>query len=647
VNDTQVNPGFAYLLILALAGAMWLQWRRIEALTREVQTLEQRIRALAAAREPLTLTNPLPNDEPLLLDTPLPDVANDEAAFAPAQTINAVTWAVGATLLGLFAWHFIAFAADDMAFAIGLLGAAAVVGVAPLAHAPLRQPLALAPSMTLALCGVFLIWTWPAIAGAPLERIAWSGSVGLLLIALSAVAVRKRWIRASVFAVIAAGLVLGVAGYFRARERITALPELAPYGWAALLGVALIAAIYAARANRHDRVTMAAAGSLGAAALFTLAAFSRDTMASFLALTPLIGGMTLLAGLSAIASRSSADAATDAALAWPAGAASGLALIAVHAMTPAAFWPLALAAATLGLAFIYARLDWRILRRATLVAAALSVMHAWLGAGPDAELPGIAPNIALVVLPLLSAALFYFSWRIFRFESNDTSRGAELISASASAAGLAALFQALAALGFDRFVTTALQALALFAAGHLIAPRNGTPAGIVARWQGPVLIAVGIVFSLLLCGIELNPWWGRSPARIDGPPLLDPQLVAFLLSAIASLVSAGRWAERAPNFSRWCLFAAIALLVLWLTLEVRRAFHPAMPYGAVGIWEALLYLVIIAIVAAGLRTRWDRERFATLVRGSYERMFGAPGPAPAPQPLLPTTPGARRRRTRR
>jgi hypothetical protein len=147
--------------------------------------------------------------------------------------------------------------------------------------------------------------------------------------------------------------------------------------------------------------------------------------------------------------------------------------------------------------------------------------------------------------------------------------------------------------------------------------------------------------------MEFNPWWGRSPARIDGPPLLDPQLVAFLLPAIASLVAAGRWAERAPGFSRWCLFAAVALLVVWVTLEVRRAFHPAMPFGSIALGEAALYTLIAAAVVAGLRTRWDRDRFATLVRGTYERMFGAPEPAVAPQPALPATPGARRRRGRR
>ena len=126
VNDTCVNLGFAYLLILALAGAMWLQWRRIQALAQEVHALERRLRALAAEREPLTLTDPLPDEEPLLLDTPLPDAANDESEPQPAQAINPITWGVRAALVALFAWHFIAFAADDMAFAIGLLGAAAL-----------------------------------------------------------------------------------------------------------------------------------------------------------------------------------------------------------------------------------------------------------------------------------------------------------------------------------------------------------------------------------------------------------------------------------------------------------------------------------------------------------------------------------------
>jgi hypothetical protein len=72
-----------------------------------------------------------------------------------------------------------------------------------------------------------------------------------------------------------------------------------------------------------------------------------------------------------------------------------------------------------------------------------------------------------------------------------------------------------------------------------------------------------------------------------------------------------------------------------------------MPFGSIGIREALLYALIAGVVSGGLRTRWDRDRFATLVRGSYERIFGAPSPVSALPPMQLTAPGARRRRTRR
>lgn len=90
-----------WLLIFALGFWVWLQSRRLDAMTRQLRELEARIgsarAAPAAAPEPLPellLETPAPaNDEPepLLLDTPLPDVGNDAYGNAPPSQPTAAT----------------------------------------------------------------------------------------------------------------------------------------------------------------------------------------------------------------------------------------------------------------------------------------------------------------------------------------------------------------------------------------------------------------------------------------------------------------------------------------------------------------------------------------------------------------------------
>lgn len=67
-----------WLIILALAGWVWWQARRIDALTRKLDALEQRLPAPAApvtaAPEPAAAA-----DDVLVLDTPLPQASNDDA----------------------------------------------------------------------------------------------------------------------------------------------------------------------------------------------------------------------------------------------------------------------------------------------------------------------------------------------------------------------------------------------------------------------------------------------------------------------------------------------------------------------------------------------------------------------------------------
>lgn len=103
-----------WLVIAGLGVVVWLQWRRIDELTRRLEKLEgDRADTPAAAttprapapapqatdeREPLLLNTPLPPDdrEPLLLDTPLPPASNDDEPLvdfdAPLPPIPAAAY---------------------------------------------------------------------------------------------------------------------------------------------------------------------------------------------------------------------------------------------------------------------------------------------------------------------------------------------------------------------------------------------------------------------------------------------------------------------------------------------------------------------------------------------------------------------------
>lgn len=71
-----------WILILALAVWVWRQGRRIDALTRQVEALEQSLAAPVAAEAP---TEAVARDDVFLLDTPLPEASNDdgEAPLVP------------------------------------------------------------------------------------------------------------------------------------------------------------------------------------------------------------------------------------------------------------------------------------------------------------------------------------------------------------------------------------------------------------------------------------------------------------------------------------------------------------------------------------------------------------------------------------
>ena len=71
-----------WLIILALGGWVWLQARRIDALTHKLDALEKRLAPMPAP------SHAPPAEDVLVLDTPLPQPSNDEAEEAPARALR-------------------------------------------------------------------------------------------------------------------------------------------------------------------------------------------------------------------------------------------------------------------------------------------------------------------------------------------------------------------------------------------------------------------------------------------------------------------------------------------------------------------------------------------------------------------------------
>ncbi len=123
----------------------------------------------------------------------------------------------------------------------------------------------------------------------------------------------------------------------------------------------------------------------------------------------------------------------------------------------------------------------------------------------------------------------------------------------------------------DAMTASALRALTLLAAGHVLAPSKQRPHGPIAAWRWRLLLAGGLAWALANHGLEHNPWWGRTPSSIAGPPLFNVQALAFAAPAGLAILAARR--ARAPIFARLFAFAGAALALLWVTLEIRHAFH--------------------------------------------------------------------------
>lgn len=524
------------------------------------------------------------------------------------------SWAAVATLIGVYFWFWAAIGANEIRRALALLSFASFGCVALALRPPLpdaaRHPLdwrrvhALGPTLGIAISSVFLMFVWAAVAPTASGRIAGPALISVFHIALAAYAVRGHVAQPSALIVAVLGLVGGCMSYLQTRFHIGPLSS---DFYPVILTAALATVICAvgARPHRRWRVGTAATGAIGAALLVMLAAFSRPDWTAPAVWAALFGGALLLLVAAWRATRHGPSLSTGRTVDFWAGAAAGLVLLGVES----AFPPEARAAAHAGAALMFASgfawQGWRVLRFAALAAAAVTIGHGLAPSLIGAALAGQIPIWGALVI-LFTAALLLFGAAYFASAEPRSPHGEALSAAGVITVliGVFLLLRWLAAGGhapLDQFSESALRVVALMAAGHVMLARPGQDLGRIGRWRGHVLLGLGLLYTLLVPTLAINPWWGSPPAPVSGPLLLDSITLAFAAPALLSLAAARRLYLHHRTLARVYAIAGGALVLLWAVLEVRRIAHPAQMWGEpVGLLEGAAYALVFLATALAI-----------------------------------------------
>jgi uncharacterized membrane protein len=562
------------------------------------------------------LLTPALTHEPLWLSAALTFyvIAAGSAGFALA-TFRRWSWVALVTLAGLYFWFWAAFDVDEIQRALALLSFASF-GCATLA---LRPPLpdesraalswsnvhALGPTIGIAVSSMFLVFIWPAFAPPMSGRVAGPALIGVYHLALAAYCVRSRvaWPHGLIAAIL--GLVGGCVAYLVTRSNL-----LGPVGadfYAVILAAALAIVICAvgARPHRRWRVATAATGALGAALLVMLTSFTRDDQQALDAWAPLFIGALPLFAAAWHAARDGAAATTDRVIDFWAGAGAALVLLGVEYAFPSDSRTAAHAGAALMFASAFAWRGWRVLRYASLVAAVVTIGHALSPNLIGATLTGDIPLWGALVV--LAAAAALLSGAAYFAAAEPRSPYAEALSAASVMTILIGVFLALrwfaagAGAPLDAFSESALRVVALMAAGHVMMARPGQALGFIGRWRGHVLLGVGLLYSLLVPLLGINPWWGAPPAPVSGPPLLDTLTLAFAAPAAIAMAAARRLYLHQRTLARIYAIAGGLLGLVWAVLEVRRFTHGAeMSAAPVGLLEGAAYALLFLGAAVGV-----------------------------------------------
>jgi uncharacterized membrane protein len=275
------------------------------------------------------------------------------------------------------------------------------------------------------------------------------------------------------------------------------------------------------------------------------------------------------------------------------------------------------------LAMIAARTGLDALRRVAAVVAALVLVRLALNGFVLGYDWGETPLLNGLLLAYgVPAACFWWAARIFlRRRDGIVVRLLE---------GGAALFGTLlvlleirhgfhpGALGAERwdFAEAAWQCSALFACAVIALWLHRRGGRVAMLWAARAAGAVGLVVGVIL--LATNPW--ATNRDVGVLPLLNALAPAYLLPALLVGWAVARAPElREPPGARPLLAAyGLAAGFAWVTLEVRRAFHPE-KIGVMPIGEAEMYaysgawlLLGAAMVAAGIRSGRREIRLAAL-----------------------------------
>lgn len=271
------------------------------------------------------------------------------------------------------------------------------------------------------------------------------------------------------------------------------------------------------------------------------------------------------------------------------------------------------------LAMICARTGLDALRRVAAVVAALVLVRLAL----NGFVLGYDWDAARLLLAYgVPAACFWWAARIFL-------RGRDGIVVRLLECG-AALFAVLlvlleirnafhpGALGAERwdFAEAAWQCSALFAcaAAALLLHRRG--GRVTMLWAARAATLAGLLVGLIL--LAANPW--TTNRDVGAWPLLNALAPAYLLPALLAAWAVARAPEARQPPGAGPLLAAYALVsaFAWVTLEVRRAFHPE-KIGAARVGEAEMYaysgawlLLGAVMIAIGIRSGRKEIRLAAL-----------------------------------
>lgn len=547
-----------------------------------------------------------------------------------------------ATLVGIYFWFAAAIADDAMQRALALLSIASLGGtfaaLRPI-QAPLREKLGLdwasvrafGPSIAIAASSVLLLWVWLAAAATPSGRIAGPALIAAFHVALASYAVRARISNHWALAVSIGAAVLGVATYLQARFHFGSLGDDA-YPFILAASLIVIVCALTARAHRKGRALTAGAGAFGAALLTALAAASRSDWHALQAWAPLFIGGALLFVAATQTETNAQDPRSDTAVDLWAAAAVAIVLLGIESAVPAVARAPAHAAAALMWAASYRWRGWRILRPASLTIAAVSLAHI---ASPD--LVGASLNGAISIWSALAiigaaATLLFAAGRAIAEDKQNASWSDALTSAAVIAL-IAAVFLLLrwVAAGnehssLDPISEAALRALALMSAGHVLLPRLTQNLSAIGRWRGHALMGLGMLYAFAAPGLVLNPWWGVEPSLVVGPPLLDTLTLAFATPAALAFAAARRLYNTDHWMARIYAGAGVAFALLWIILEVRRAFHEAeMADAPVGLLEGASYGLVflgaalaIAVTARVISAMDEQQAaiFSRVARGA-------------------------------